>query len=141
MFPALIPIIGPVIDKLIGLIPNQQEREKARLDAQLQLAQLDQKTLETLLAVDGKQIDVNIEEAKSSSLFVSGWRPSLGWVCSAAFAWTYVVQPVVTFCLTAAGHPVDLPKIEFGEMSAILMGMLGLGGMRSFEKIKGVAAK
>lgn len=141
MFPALIPILGPIIDRLIGLIPNQQEREKAKLDAQLALAQLDQKTLETLLAVDQKQVEVNIEEAKSSNLFVSGWRPSLGWVCSAAFTWTYVLQPITVFILTTTGHPVDLPKIEFGEMSAILMGMLGLGGMRTFEKMKGVASK
>jgi len=139
MLPALIPFIGPVLDKLVGLIPNQQEREKARAAAELELAKLDQKTLETLLAVDSKQIEVNIEEAKSSNFFVSGWRPSLGWVCSAAFTWTYVLQPITIFILTAVGHPVDLPKIEFGEMSAILMGMLGLGGMRTFEKMKGVA--
>lgn len=141
MLPALIPFIGPVLDKLVGLIPNQQAREKARLDAELELAKLDQKTLETLLAVDSKQIEVNIEEAKSSNLFVSGWRPSLGWVCASAFTWTYVLQPIVVFTLQATGHPVDLPKIEFGEMSAILMGMLGLGGMRTFEKMKGVATK
>lgn len=141
MLPALIPFIGPVIDKLIGLIPNQQEREKAKATAELELANLDQKTLEMLLAVDGKQIEVNIEEAKSTNLFVSGWRPCLGWVCAAAFTWTYVLQPIVVFVLQATGHPIDLPKIEFGEMSAILMGMLGLGGMRSFEKIKGVASK
>lgn len=141
MFPALIPILGPIVDKLIGLIPNQQEREKAKLDAQLALAQLDQKTLETLLAVDSKQIDVNIEEAKSSSLFVSGWRPFLGWVCGAAFTWVYVLQPVLAFGFNAAGHPIELPKIEFGEMSTVLLGMLGLGGMRTFEKMKGVASK
>lgn len=141
MFPALIPIIGPVIDKLIGLIPNQQEREKAKLQADLELAKLDQDTLKTLLSIDSKQIDVNIEEAKSPTLFVSGWRPSLGWVCSAAFAWVYVIAPIVSFGFNVAGHPVELPKIEFGEMSSILFGMLGLGGMRSYEKIKGVAAK
>lgn len=141
MLPALIPIIGPVLDKLLGLIPNQQEREKAKLDAEIALAQLDQKTLETLLAIDSKQIDVNLEEAKSSSLFVSGWRPFLGWVCGAAFTWVYVMQPVLIFAMNAAGHPIDLPKIEFGEMSTVLLGMLGLGGMRSYEKVKGVASK
>lgn len=141
MFPALIPIIGPVIDRLIGLIPNQQEREKARLAAEIELAKLDQETLKTLLNADAKQADINIEEAKSSSLFVSGWRPSLGWVCSAAFAWTYVGLPILSFALKLAGHPIELPKIEFGEMSAILTGMLGLGGMRTYEKLKGVASK
>lgn len=141
MLPALIPIIGPVIDKLVGLIPNQKEREKAKLDAQLALAQLDQKTLESLLAIDSKQVDVNIEEAKSPSLFVSGWRPFCGWVCVSAFTWTYVLQPITVFIMQANGHPVDMPKIEFGEMSAILMGMLGLGGMRSFDKWKGTASK
>jgi hypothetical protein len=141
MLPALIPIIGPVIDKLVGLIPDQQEREKAKQEAEIELARLDQETLKVLLNVDSKQIDVNIEEAKSSKLFVSGWRPFLGWVCGAAFAWTYVGQPVIAFCFNAAGHPLTLPTIEFGEMSSILMGMLGLSGMRTFEKYKKVASK
>lgn len=137
----MIPIIGPVIDKLIGLIPNQQEREKAKLAAEVELAKLDQDTLKALLNIDSKQIDVNIEEAKSSNFFVSGWRPCLGWVCGAAFAWVYVGQPIISFGFNAAGHPLALPTIAFGEMSPILMGMLGLGGMRSYEKIKGVATK
>ena len=138
MFPALIPIIGPVLDKLIGLIPNQQEREKARLNAELELAKLDQDTLKTLLSIDSKQIDVNVEEAKSANLFVSGARPFILWVCGVAFAYTYIVQPICMFVLATRGNTIVLPTVDLSSMMPVLLGLLGLGGMRTYEKLHNV---
>jgi len=84
------------------------------------------------------QMNINAEEAKSQSLFVVGWRPAIGWVCGAAFAYHFVLQPLLAFFMASLGHKVDLPVFQMGELSTVLMGMLGLGGLRSFEKIKGV---
>ena len=91
------------------------------------------------LAVITAQIDVNKAEAASPSLFVAGWRPFVGWTCGAAFAYKFVLAPALAFGLAAAGHPVELPVLDFTEMSTVLLGMLGIGGLRTFEKIKGVA--
>lgn len=139
----------PIIDSLLKIgatvldrvIPDVAAREKAKAEFQLQVLQQETELVKTFAELDKSQIEVNKEEAKSNSLFVSGWRPFIGWVCGSAFAWVYILQPILGFFLTAIGHPVTLPHIEFGEMSSVLLGMLGLGGMRSYEKVKGVASK
>ena len=86
------------------------------------------------------QIEVNKVEAASSSLFVAGWRPFVGWSCGSAYAYTFVVQPFLLFMLTAAQVPIkteQLPVLDMGELGVVLFGMLGLGAMRSYEKVKG----
>lgn len=86
------------------------------------------------------QIEVNKVEAASSSLFVAGWRPFVGWSCGSAYAYTFVVQPFLLFMLTAAQVPINtaqLPVLDMGELGVVLFGMLGLGAMRSYEKVKG----
>jgi len=136
---ALLPIIGPIIEKALAFIPDPQQRAKAQLEAQGAIATQEAKLLELMLAQDSKQVDVNIEEAKSTSLFVSGWRPGIAWTCGAAFAWVYVVQPFALFIAAAIGHPVkDLPIIDLAGMMPVLLGILGLSGMRSWEKKTGV---
>lgn len=80
------------------------------------------------------------QRAPGPGLFVAGWRPCIGWVCAGACAWAWVVQPVARFALAALGHPVDaLAPAELAEMWPLLLGMLGLGALRSVEKIRGVA--
>ena len=86
------------------------------------------------------QIEVNKVEAASQSLFVAGWRPFVGWCCGASYAYTFVLQPFLIFILTAAQVKVDiaqLPVLDMGELGVVLFGMLGLGAMRSWEKVKG----
>lgn len=86
------------------------------------------------------QIEVNKAEAASSSVWKGGWRPFVGWVCGAAFAYHFVLQPLAIFGLAAYGMEVPpLPNFDMGQLMTVLMGMLGLGGLRSFEKTKGVA--
>lgn len=88
------------------------------------------------------QIEVNKAEAASASLFKGGWRPFIGWVCGIAFAYHFVLQPIVVFVLVAAGLAIpDLPEFDMGTLMPVLMGMLGLGGLRTFEKVQGKAAK
>lgn len=138
MLPFLVPFIGPLVDKLVGLIPDPVAREKARVEAQAQLVAQQDELIKAFLASDQAQSAINAEEAKSSNLFVSGWRPFLGWVCGGSFAWVFVLQPVTSFLLKAIGHPVDLPTLDLSQMSTVLMGILGLSGMRTYEKIKDV---
>jgi hypothetical protein len=137
MLPFLVPFIGPLVDKLVGLIPDPAAREKARLEAEAQLVAQQDDMVKAFLASDQAQAAVNAEEAKSSNLFVSGWRPFLGWVFGSSFAWVFVVQPILMFVLKAVGHPVDLPTLDLSQMTPIVTGMLGLAGMRTYEKIQG----
>ena len=104
-------------------------------------AQAEAALRESLQQWDAQQNKINEAEAQSSSLFVAGWRPCVGWVCCAALSWTYILQPIAAFALAQFGYLTALPRLDMGEMMPILLGMLGLGGLRSWEKTKGVAAK
>ena len=87
--------------------------------------------------MDLAQIDVNKEEARGN-WFQSSWRPLTGWTCASSLAWTYLFQPMASFVLAQTGHLVDLPALDMSQMMPILLGMLGLGGLRSWERAKGV---
>ena len=88
------------------------------------------------------QLTINAEEAKSSHLFVSGWRPFIGWVCGSALAYHFLFQPSLAFFITwYKWQAPPLPTFDMGTLTTILLGMLGLGAARKFEKIKGVASK
>lgn len=129
MAPLLIGGILESVGKIAGdLITTDKERAELALRAQ----ELDQK-------LDLAQVDVNKAEASSASVFVAGWRPFIGWVCGAACAWNWLGLSVAKFAFMAAGHPVNLNPADLSEMWPLLLGMLGIGGMRTFEKVKGVA--
>jgi Holin of 3TMs, for gene-transfer release len=107
-------------------------------DAKLKLLELQQSgELATMTA----QTDINKVEAANASLFVSGWRPAIGWVCALALAYQYLFKPLVStiFPLFIAGFP-QLPGLD-DNLWQLMMGMLGMGGLRTFEKINGVASK
>ena len=99
----------------------------------------EQQQLAGALALIQGQLDINRVEAASPSLLVSGWRPFLGWVCGSACAWNWLGLSVAKFVLAAAGHPLDMAPADLSQMWPLLLGMLGLGSMRTFEKLKGVA--
>ena len=85
------------------------------------------------------QIEVNKAEAASGSFFKGGWRPFVGWVCGVAFAYHFIIQPLVIFILTAMGMDIpDLPEFDMGTLLPVLGGMLGIGGLRTYEKHKGL---
>ena len=83
------------------------------------------------------QLQVDQAEAGNQSVFVAGWRPWIGWVCGFAFAYTYVVQPLLSFLAALFKHPVNLPPVNLDGMMPVLLGMLGLGAMRSWDKANG----
>lgn len=93
------------------------------------------------LAQIAGQMDVNKAEAANPNVFVSGWRPFIGWVCGLGFGVQFVFGPLAEWGSTLYGHPVKFPPMDTGTMMPLLLGMLGLGGLRTAEKIQGVAAK
>jgi len=129
LIPSLLPIVGEVLDRFF---PNKEEKERATREIEAKLT-------EHLAKIDLAQLEVNKAEAKSRNIFVAGWRPFVGWTCGMALAYTYVIQPILIFGLAHFGYWVDLPPLDMSTMMPVLLGMLGLGGLRSFEKYKGVS--
>ncbi len=126
-------LIGPVTGLLDKFVEDKDQ--KAALAHEIS-TMADRHAQELALA----QVEVNKAEAASSSVWKGGWRPFVGWVCGTAFAYHFVIQPLAIFGLAAYGMEVpELPNFEMGQLMTVLMGMLGLGGLRSFEKSKGVA--
>ena len=132
MFASLLPAILPALTDVIGrFLPEDKE---ARAEAE---RQIEQQLATHLAKIDLAQLDINKQEASHRSIFVAGWRPFIGWTCGLALAWTYVGVPILQFILAQTGHLIDLPSLDMSQMMPVLMGMLGLGGLRTFEKFKG----
>jgi len=125
-------LVGPISKLLDKFIPDAGE--KARLAHEIA-------TLATKQAHENAmaQIEVNKAEAASGSLFKGGWRPFIGWTCGTAFAYHFVIQPLIVFLLVVNGQPVpSLPVFDMASLMTVLGGLLGLGTLRTFEKYKGV---
>lgn len=108
-------------------IPDPAQREQA--EAALR---------QSFSSWDDSQNKVNAAEASNPNMFVAGWRPAVGWVCASAFFWNFVGAPIAGFIGAALMHPIPLPNLDVGPLMTILVGMLGMGGMRTYEKLKGV---
>jgi len=99
---------------------------------------LEAKLAEAQGQIDAAQNAINLAEASSSSLFVAGWRPAVGWICALALLWYYILGPVAIFALGIFGLDKTMPAFDLGELIALLVSMLGMSGMRSYEKKSGV---
>lgn len=126
--------VGKIADK-IWPDPLAKQEGLLKLEQMRQTGELSQLTAETDLMKG--QLAVNAEEAKSDKLFVSGWRPFIGWVCGAAFAYTFIGQPFFVYLAQLAGSKVIPPVIDGWLLFNVLGGILGLGGFRTIEKLKG----
>ena len=125
-------LIGPVTGILDKVIEDKDQ--KAKLAHEL-ATMADKLSHEQQLA----QIEVNKAEAASGSLFKGGWRPCIGWVCGIAFGYHFVVQPVIIFIVALIGVEIpDLPEFDMSTLLTVLGGMLGIGGLRTYEKQKGL---
>ena len=124
----IIGAVGSVLDKVIpdtnASAQAKEELAKAVLQDDFQLAL--------------SQIQVNQEEAKSENLFKSGWRPSIGWSCSLTFILNFVLFPIINYFLVMFGHQAILIPFDTNTLMTVLGGLLGIGGLRTIEKIKGV---
>lgn len=131
-----VPLIGNVLDRILP-DPKVAAEAKLQMLTLAQNGQLEVLHSETQLAL-GQQ-GINKEEAGNANIFVSGWRPFIGWVCGAAMAYKFILSPLLVFLFLAFGHPIILPVLDWSEMSTVLLGMLGLGGLRTYEKVRGTS--
>ena len=133
MIPLITTLLPSIMDVAGRFLPEDKEKRAAAE------REIEAKLTESLANIDLAQLDINKTEAAHRSLFVAGWRPAVGWTCTAALAYSYVLEPILTFGLAQSGYLVDLPAVDISQMMPVLMGMLGLGGLRSWEKVKGVS--
>jgi hypothetical protein len=127
--------------QIIGMFKLPPE-VKAQLQAQLTAENIDleKAQLAAQVAAMQGQLDIDKQEAASTNVYVAGWRPAVGWTCAAALAWEFVLKPFLTFGLIATHHPpiAPLPVLDVGTLIAgLLAPLLGLGTMRSYEKVQG----
>lgn len=123
-------LIEPVTGLLDKFIPDADQKAKLAHE----IATMGEKHAQQLSLA---QIEVNKAEAASGSFFKGGWRPFVGWVCAVAFAYHFVIQPLLIFIFSYAGiEPPDLPEFEMNTLLTVLGGLLGIGGLRTYEKQK-----
>ena len=126
-------VLPSVMDVAGRFLPEDKEKRAAaerEIEAQLTTH---------LAKIDLAQLDINKTEAAHRSIFVSGWRPFIGWSCGLAMCLNFLIFPLASFVLAQTGHLVELPNLDMTQMMPVLMGMLGLGGLRTVEKIKQVS--
>lgn len=130
-----VPILGDLIREVGATVREILPDGDKRLEIEVRLAELadrvDQRENALLLA----QTEVNKVEAASSNMFVAGWRPFIGWVCGGSLAYTWVLAPI----LKTVFRLQELPVIQPDQIYPVVLAMLGVAGMRTFEKTKGVA--
>ena len=127
---AFLPIIGNLLDRLL---PDKTASEKAKQDLALLAAKGE---LDLLVG----QLEVNKNEAESRDPFVSRWRPFIGWVCGAAFAYHFLIVPLLISIASVSGVDVShIPHFDMDALLYVLGGLLGLGGLRTVEKVKGAS--
>lgn len=104
----------------------------------VKMAEIEAKLLEMEFVAQKAQTDINLEEAKNPNLFVSGARPFIMWVCGFAIAWTFIGHPLFIWVAKIAGSTLQPPVLNTDGLITLVMSLLGLGSLRTFEKIKGV---
>tara|TARA_R100001129_G_scaffold180632_1_gene158898 strand:+ start:1749 stop:2144 length:396 start_codon:yes stop_codon:yes gene_type:complete len=125
-------LIGPVTGLLDKFIPDADEKAKLAHE----IATMAEKQAHE---ANMGQLEINKMEAQHRSVFIAGWRPFLGWGLSFAMIWHFVLVPMITFGFAYAGVvPPELPAFDMESLMTVLLGMLGLGGLRTFEKAKGL---
>lgn len=131
LLPTLLPMLGEVLDRVV---PDQASAAKARVE-------MEAKLLEAATAQAAQQAATNQVEAGHRSIFVAGWRPFIGWVCGAGLAWAFLLAPMLAWMLPLAGIATVMPVLQVDHLMELVVAMLGLGALRSFEKVKGVNSR
>lgn len=131
MLGVLASLVGPVSAILDKVIPDKDLKEKLSHE----IATMAERHAHEQIQA---QLEINKAEAAHQSMFVAGWRPACGWVCVLGMAGNFLVVPFANMALELAQTNVVVPMIDLSTMLPVLMGMLGLGGLRTFEKVKHV---
>ena len=120
-------LIDPVSNILDKFIADKDLKQKLNHEIELEIQK-----------ANTAQIEVNKVEAGHRSIFVAGWRPCCGWICAIALGYHFVLQQIIIFFLSLNNLQYELPEFDMGALLYVLGGMLGLGGLRSYEKSKGL---
>ena len=120
---SVIGVAGKVLDKFV-----EDKDLKKKLDHELR---------SQIVSLDLAQAQTNLEQAKHSSIFVAGARPAIMWICAFGLGWQFVFLPVAAWYIALTGQPIPLPEIETEGLMSLTLALLGLGGMRTFEKRNG----
>lgn len=123
-----VPVIGDLIDTVKKVVPDRASQDE-----------LIGKINETIAEASAKQAEITLAEVNSADKFKSRWRPAIGWTCGAGIALHFLVFPLVSMVLLLNGKPAIASPIDVQALMTLVMTLLGLGGMRMQEKIKGVA--
>jgi len=132
-------IIGGILSPVKDIVSEVVVDKDKRMEINYKLAELEDKLSQRAHDEQMGQIAVNTEEAKSDSLFVAGWRPAVGWIGASALGYSFVLNPFMEFfARTAFMYKGSFPELPMEYIMTIMMGMLGFGGLRTYEKVKGV---
>jgi len=130
LIPQLLPILGTALDKVI---PDNVSKAAAK-------AELEKALIDNANSINIETIKTNQAEAKHRSVWVAGWRPAIGWSCSLGIAWLFIGHPVATWIAMLMGYSsMVMPTIPTDILLELTFAMLGMAGLRTFEKLKGVS--
>ncbi len=127
-------LIGPVTGLLDKFIEDKDKKNQIAYE----LSTMAEKHAQELLK---GQLEVNKTEAAHKSLFVAGWRPAIGWICGFSIGYHFILEPIIQYILIVNAIQFETPEFDFSQLSTIVMAMLGMSGLRSYEKTKGVHSK
>jgi hypothetical protein len=122
-----------MIDKLIQPVSNILDKFVADKDLKTKLSHELEKEI---ISLNKAQLEVNKVEAAHNNVFVSGWRPFIGWACGVSLAYHFIIEPIIQYTLIVNNIDYNTPEFDFSQLSTIVMAMLGMSGLRTYEKIK-----
>lgn len=128
-------LIAPVTELVGEVVVDKDKRDEINYKIQELIDRTDERYHEQLMG----QIEINKIEAASGSLFVAGWRPFIGWVGGVGLAWSFILGPAIEYVARLSGWTGTMPVFDLSQLIAIVLAMLGVGTMRTVEKIKGVS--
>ena len=122
-----------MIDKLIEPVSNILDKFVADKDLKTKLSHELEKEI---ISLNKAQLEVNKVEASHNNIFVSGWRPFIGWCCGLSLAYHFIIEPIIQYILIVNAIQFETPEFDFSQLSTIVMAMLGLSSLRTYEKTK-----
>jgi hypothetical protein len=122
-----------MIDKLIQPVSDILDKFVADKDLKTKLSHELEKEI---ISLNKAQLEVNKVEAAHNNVFVSGWRPFIGWACGVSLAYHFIIEPIIQYTLIVNNIDYNTPEFDFSQLSTIVMAMLGMSGLRTYEKIK-----
>lgn len=129
---AIAALLPKALDVIDDVVPDKDAAAKAKQD-------IEKKLIDAVVATDVATIETNTTEAKHRSVWVAGWRPAIGWSCAAGIFWMVLGAPIGSYLMAVSGTPVgDLPELPTDLLMELTFAMLGMAGLRTFEKLKGV---